>query len=115
MVFVENITNQERSTHKVKFTTKIANLITEFSMRNATKFAGSKVILAFLESIGLIQGLQTLGLPKAASLYSPPIASFSISSSAGCSDANVSFILSHWSQMLLFVMRLTVAYPIIRY
>lgn len=48
------------------------NLKTEFSMRNATNFAGSKVILAFLETIGLIQGLQTLGLPKAANALFPP-------------------------------------------
>ena len=55
----------------MKSTTKIASLKTEFSMRNATNFAGSKVILGFLENIGLNQALQSLGLAKAANAIFP--------------------------------------------
>ena len=71
MVFVENTSPKERSTHKVKSTTKITNLKTEFSMKNATNFAGGKVILVFLETIGLSQSLQTLGLAKAVNAIFP--------------------------------------------
>jgi hypothetical protein len=53
------------------FVGKITNLKTEFSMRNATNFAGSKVVLAFLETIGLSQAFQTLGLSKAANALFP--------------------------------------------
>ncbi|WP_141505670.1 IS1380 family transposase [Paenibacillus luteus] len=52
-------------------TTKIKSLKTEFSVRNATNFAGSKVILGFLEAIHLNQALQTLGLAKAANAIYP--------------------------------------------
>lgn len=62
---------KKRSTLKVKSTTKIIALKTEFSMRNATNFAGSKVILGFLETIGLNQALQRLGLAKAANAIFP--------------------------------------------
>lgn len=55
----------------MKSNTKITNLKTEFSMRNATNFAGAKVILAFLETIRLNQALQTLGLAKAANAIFP--------------------------------------------
>ena len=55
----------------MKSTTKITSLKTEFSMRNATNFAGSKVVLAFLETIGLGQAFQTLGLSKAANALFP--------------------------------------------
>ncbi|WP_182914242.1 IS1380 family transposase [Paenibacillus sp. 1011MAR3C5] len=55
----------------MKSITKISNLKTEFSMRNATNFAGSKVVLAFLETIGLSQAFQTLGLSKAANALFP--------------------------------------------
>lgn len=40
-------------------------------MRNATNFAGSKVILTFLETIGLSQALKTLGFAKAANAVFP--------------------------------------------
>jgi hypothetical protein len=71
MVFTKTTSPKERSTHKVKFTTKITLLKTEFSMRNATNFAGGKVMLAFLETIRLNQALQTLGLAKAANAIFP--------------------------------------------
>ena len=71
MVFVENITNQERGTLKVKSTTKIMSLKTGFSMRKATNFAGSKVILAFLESIRFNQALRCLGQAKAMNAIFP--------------------------------------------
>lgn len=52
-------------------TTKITSLKTEFSMRNATNFAGSKVILTFLETIRFKQALRTLGLSKATNAIFP--------------------------------------------
>lgn len=55
----------------MKSTTKIALLKTEFSMRNATNFAGSKVILGFLETIRFNQALRKLGLAKAANAIFP--------------------------------------------
>lgn len=55
----------------MKFTTPITSLKTEFSMENATNVAGSKVILAFLETIGLYPSLQKLGLAKAANALFP--------------------------------------------
>lgn len=55
----------------MKSTTKITRLKTEFSMKNATNFAGSKVILAFLETIGLDQAFESLGLAKAANAIFP--------------------------------------------
>jgi hypothetical protein len=78
-------------------------------MRNTTNFAGSKVILAFLETIGLSQAFQTLGQRM---LYFLPTAFFTISSSVGCSDANDSIILNRRGKMHSSVMRLVVVYPI---
>ncbi|WP_185602159.1 IS1380 family transposase, partial [Paenibacillus sp. 598K] len=52
-------------------TTKIMSLKTEFSMRNATNFAGSKTILSFLESIRFQQALRTLGQAKAMNAIFP--------------------------------------------
>lgn len=40
-------------------------------MRNATNFAGSKVVLAFLETIGLDRALHSLGFSKAANALFP--------------------------------------------
>lgn len=55
----------------MKFTTKITSLKTEFSMRNATNFAGGKALLAFLETIRFNQALRTLGLAKSANAIFP--------------------------------------------
>ncbi|OXM16265.1 hypothetical protein [Paenibacillus herberti] len=38
----------------MKFTTNITHLKTDFSVRNATNMAGSKIMLAYLEKIGLV-------------------------------------------------------------
>lgn len=55
----------------MKSISKIKNLKTEFSTRNATNFAESKVILGYLEAIGLNQALQRLGLAKAVNAIFP--------------------------------------------
>ncbi|RCW50857.1 DDE family transposase [Paenibacillus prosopidis] len=48
----------------MKFITKIANIKTEFSMRNATNIAGSKIMLAYLEKIKLAKAFHALGYAK---------------------------------------------------
>jgi hypothetical protein len=62
---------KERSTLKVKFTTPIHKIKTEFSLEHATSFGGFKIFLAYLEKIKLANALQSLPTAKAGnSLFS---------------------------------------------
>lgn len=64
MVFVQNITHKERSTFKVKSTTAVSKIKTEFTLQNASNFGGSKVFLEYLEKIKLGKALQELNCTK---------------------------------------------------
>ena len=55
---------KERSTFKVKSTTPISKIKTEFSLQNATNVGGSKIYLEYLEKIKLSQALQKLHCTK---------------------------------------------------
>ena len=65
MVFVENITHKERSTFKVKSTTPISKIKTEFSLQNATSFGGIKIFLSYLEKIKISDAMRNLSGGKA--------------------------------------------------
>ena len=65
MVFVRTTSPKERSTLKVKSTTNISKMKSEFTLKNATSFAGSKLILHFLEQIAFPKILKRLLKGKA--------------------------------------------------
>jgi len=56
---------KERSTFKVKSTTPVSKIKTEFSLRHATSFGGAKIFLEYLEKIKLAKALQGLSFAKA--------------------------------------------------
>jgi len=71
MVFVRTTSPKERSTLKVKFTTPIHKIKTEFSLEQATSFGGFKIFLAYLEKIKLANALQALSCGKAGNSLFP--------------------------------------------
>ena len=71
MVFVHNITHKERSTLKVKSTTTISKMKTQFTLENATNYGGFKIFLAYLEKIKFAKALQCLPSTKASNSLFP--------------------------------------------
>src|SRR5690606_11347139 len=65
MVFDEKNPAKERSTFKVKSTTPISKIKTEFSLQNATSFGGIKIFLAYLEKIKISDAMRNLSGGKA--------------------------------------------------
>jgi len=71
MVFAKTTSPKERSTHKVKSTTPISKIKTEFSLQNATNVGGVKIFLDYLEKIKFAEALQRLPSVKAGNSIFP--------------------------------------------